>query len=421
MNIVGSARKVTIYISDRDRYKNSSLQTAILRLLKDEGAAGATVTRGLAGFGAHSRIHTVNIVSLTDELPLIIEWVDQPNRVERILPKISAMVVEGLITVQDVDVVRYSHRAAKQFSVKTLVKQVMSYEVAGIVAPASVSQVVALLIDKGYRVLPVVDDQWHVLGVISEGDLLRAGVSFVELGDNRQSLAADKQRVADLMTTPAITVPEDAPVTLAIDLMVSHGVKRLPVLDKAGTLSGLLSRVDILRLLSETDVSRSMPSLQLGEPLFVEEIMLSDVPTVLEEACLSEIVDLMLGIRSRRVVVVDAHRRVVGIITDGDLLARVTVPHRKSLFDALIGKQARVNFDSDLTAAVVMTKPAITVAAKTSLADALTLLVNHGIKRLPVVDEAGQLIGLVGRGGILRALHQQMNNPDNSVNPATTD
>ena len=105
MEIVGTATKVTIYIGESDRWGQKSLYMAILELLKAEDCAGATVTRGLAGFGAHSRIRTASIVDLSADLPLVIEWVDDPARVARVMPRLAEMVSEGLITCQEVEVV----------------------------------------------------------------------------------------------------------------------------------------------------------------------------------------------------------------------------------------------------------------------------------------------------------------------------
>ncbi len=80
MEIVGTATKVTIYIGESDRWSQKPLYMAILEMLKSEDCAGATVLRGLAGFGAHSRIHTATIVDLSADLPLVIVWVDDPAR-----------------------------------------------------------------------------------------------------------------------------------------------------------------------------------------------------------------------------------------------------------------------------------------------------------------------------------------------------
>jgi PII-like signaling protein len=105
MDLIGPATKVTIYIGESDRWHGKPLHMAILELLKSTDCAGATVTRGIAGFGCHSRIRTASIVDLSADLPLIVEWVDEADRVDRVMPQIRAMVVKGMITVQRVEVI----------------------------------------------------------------------------------------------------------------------------------------------------------------------------------------------------------------------------------------------------------------------------------------------------------------------------
>ena len=84
---------------------------ALLETLKKEGLAGATVTRGVAGFGAHSRIHTAALLQLSEDLPLIIEVVDTPEQIEKGLAAIGPLIKEGLVTLHDVEIVKYTHRA----------------------------------------------------------------------------------------------------------------------------------------------------------------------------------------------------------------------------------------------------------------------------------------------------------------------
>lgn len=110
MQIAGLAKKVTIYIDESDKWEHKPLHLAILETLRKEDCAGATVTRALAGYGAHSRIHTASLVALSADLPLVIEWVDSPARIQRVLPRIQAMVKEGLITTQDLEVISYNQR-----------------------------------------------------------------------------------------------------------------------------------------------------------------------------------------------------------------------------------------------------------------------------------------------------------------------
>ncbi|MCX8007068.1 MAG: DUF190 domain-containing protein [Coriobacteriia bacterium] len=107
MHIEGDAKRVTVFIGESDRWHGKPLYEAILELLRAEGCAGATVTRAVAGFGRGSRIHTASILRLSQDLPIVIEWVDEPERVERVLPRLDEMITGGLVTIEDVRVLRY--------------------------------------------------------------------------------------------------------------------------------------------------------------------------------------------------------------------------------------------------------------------------------------------------------------------------
>ncbi len=99
--------RVRVYFGERDTHDGKSLWSAMLELLRREQAAGATVLRGLAGYGAHSRIHSASIVDLSSDLPLVLEWIDSSERVQRLLPMIDAMLQGGMITTDPVTVARY--------------------------------------------------------------------------------------------------------------------------------------------------------------------------------------------------------------------------------------------------------------------------------------------------------------------------
>lgn len=108
MKIIGSARMVRIYVGESDKWHGQPLYMAILLKAREMGLAGATVLRGLAGYGAHSRIHTANILRLSEDLPMVIEIVDSAEKIESFLPVLDEMVQEGLIVLWDVEVVKYS-------------------------------------------------------------------------------------------------------------------------------------------------------------------------------------------------------------------------------------------------------------------------------------------------------------------------
>ncbi|SNR62049.1 DUF190 domain-containing protein [Desulfurobacterium atlanticum] len=99
-----------IYIDSEDKYNGKPLWKVILSKAKESGIAGATVLKAVAGIGSHSKIHTINLLSLSINIPLIIEIVDLEEKIEKFINILDEIVEEGLITVQDVEVKIYRHR-----------------------------------------------------------------------------------------------------------------------------------------------------------------------------------------------------------------------------------------------------------------------------------------------------------------------
>ncbi len=96
-----------IIIGESDRYKRKPLYEAIVHKAKELDMAGATVLRGIMGFGASSRLHTVKYLRLSADLPLIIEIIDSKEYIDRLLPFLDEVVDEGLITMEKVRIIRY--------------------------------------------------------------------------------------------------------------------------------------------------------------------------------------------------------------------------------------------------------------------------------------------------------------------------
>lgn len=110
----GPARKVSIYVGEDQQYHNRALYSAILDFLFYRGVSGASVVRGIAGFGADHKMHTARILRLTENLPVRVEFVESPEKVDEILPKLHEMVGTGLIEVQDTTVVKPSQASAEK-------------------------------------------------------------------------------------------------------------------------------------------------------------------------------------------------------------------------------------------------------------------------------------------------------------------
>jgi hypothetical protein len=105
----GERTLVRIFVGDSDQWHHQSLHRALLERLRAEGFAGATVLHGLAGFGAASVIHTAHLVDLSDDLPVIIEVVDDDEHIEKLLKILDEMLLGGaLVTMEKVNVVKYA-------------------------------------------------------------------------------------------------------------------------------------------------------------------------------------------------------------------------------------------------------------------------------------------------------------------------
>jgi len=96
-----------IHIGERDKFEGEPLYWAIVQLLRRRHYAGATVTRGIAGFGASSRIHAAKFLELSLDLPIVIECVETQEKIDEILPELDQMVTGGLITLEKVNVITY--------------------------------------------------------------------------------------------------------------------------------------------------------------------------------------------------------------------------------------------------------------------------------------------------------------------------
>lgn len=105
--LIGENVLMRIFIGEGDRYEHQPLYEALVELLRKEGFAGATVLRGLCGFGANHTCHTQRLLDLSADLPMIVEVVDSEEKIDAIMPRIDAMMGGGMITLEKVMVIRY--------------------------------------------------------------------------------------------------------------------------------------------------------------------------------------------------------------------------------------------------------------------------------------------------------------------------
>ncbi len=107
MRMQGEGKLLRIFVGESDTWHGRPLYEAIVMRVREEGLAGATVLRGIEGFGADSRIHTSRILRLSEDLPVVIEIVDTAANIDRVLPLLDEMVTEGMVTLERVEVIAY--------------------------------------------------------------------------------------------------------------------------------------------------------------------------------------------------------------------------------------------------------------------------------------------------------------------------
>lgn len=110
MRLAGQALRLTVFVGEDDRWQHKPLYHEIVTRARAAGLAGATVLRGCEGYGATSLIHTTRLLSLTEDLPIVVIIVDTADKIRAFLPRLDELITEGMIILDEVDVLRYEGR-----------------------------------------------------------------------------------------------------------------------------------------------------------------------------------------------------------------------------------------------------------------------------------------------------------------------
>lgn len=410
------AKRLTIYIGESDKWRGKALHVALLETLRTQGMAGATVTRGLSGFGAHSVIRTANILALSVDLPLVVQVIDTPEKIESVLKVIAPMVGEGLITLDDVEVVKYTHRYLNPLPADKQVSDVMTRKVVTLKDTTPIAEAWEKMLKHLLKALPVLNKNGEVVGILTDEDLLdRAGLeqhlSIAERLDEKilqselDGLRSSSLKVADVMTAPAITIRGDEPLSVAAARMAEHGIKRLPVLDEKGKLIGVLSRVDVLKQVVSEESKKRAAKAPTGAARTLGDIMIPDIPAIEENAPLADVVARFLEAGTRRLIVVNEAGQPLGLISDADAVTRVQPASQRGVMQALRGGKNLP--DEKITASQIMSRQVLSAPPDTSLTEAAHLMLSQKRKWMVVVDADGKAIGLVDRQALLKAVMHQ--------------
>jgi CBS domain-containing protein len=421
----GKAKRVRIYVNEGDLYGLLPIDQALVAFLRKEGAAGATVLRAIEGFGSSGKIHSLRWVDFAERLPVVIEWIERAEQVERLLPQIKDMVKHGLITVENTEIALYCAYPVRDVSPTLHAMDVMSRDVVSIAPDASIREVVDLLLGKTYRAIPVVEAKIPV-GMITNSDLLKPGglsmrvellrmLDPSELSHELDRLGDGAKNAADMMTPNPVTVHGSAPLTQVAELMSTRRLKRLPVVDDHGALIGIVSRLDLLRTAARTfeELESAPPEFRMAVDTPVAHAMRTDVPTVAADAHLPEILQAVSSTRLNRCFVIDSHRHVLGKITDAELLDRVTPALRPSTLRSLISHlpfthptpaETQVEQHTKARTAVDLMIDTAIVSEKAPLRQAIAVMLGGKHKIVAVVDSEDRLVGVLDRADLLHGL-----------------
>jgi PII-like signaling protein len=256
-------KRLMIFIDETDRWHGANLSDAIVERVRKEGSAGATVLRGMVGFGVHGQVHTTSIVDLSVNLPVVMIVIDEPEKIDRLLPILQEMVKEGLITIDEVQAIRRNQSEknveANETSPASREHLVAEYmDEAPITVPPEmlVEDVIAVLLKNHRAYLPVVNEAGILLGIVTSQDLLARIVHipqgpfrFFSLhGAERHEASKDvkSSTASAIMRTHFAAVEPESVMAKAVQLMLHDRLSALPVV-KNNKLVGILRLPDVLQ------------------------------------------------------------------------------------------------------------------------------------------------------------------------------
>ncbi|MCX7791710.1 MAG: DUF190 domain-containing protein [Chloroflexaceae bacterium] len=416
MAVGDSVQRVRIYLRRDDQWKGEARYLALLEELRHLGATGATALQGLAGFGPGQRFRPAVPERPDRHQPVVVEWVDRAERVARLLPLLEELIGEALVTLEEVAVYRGGLRASGPFAADRTVGDVMRRPAPAVSAAAPLRQAVAAMQAASVATLPVLDEVGRLLGVIAAPDLrYRAGMrlplrllDLLTPEEREQALAPlDTRAAGQVMRQDPCGVSVRVTIPQAIVSLVEWGYEHLPVIDHAGMLVGLIGQSEILRAAVE-HASGAPAGARDAEPPTSVAMMLQPAATVPASLGLDQALARLLAAPEQPLLVVD-DGRIVGALDLAGVLPNLQGAERAALLTALrqpAPPAAALPVARRQCADLCGPSPP-EIASQTSLVDAARHLLEAGVDRLAVVDAERRLLGIIGRGGIMRALLQQ--------------
>ncbi len=417
-------QRVRIYLSEQDQWDQMPLYIAVLDRLKREGATGATAVHGLAGFGPGVGGKVPNKAQgvSTTSAPVVIEWVDYASRIWQTLPLlVEEMVPDALVTTEGVNVYRARLKSHGFFGGEQTVGNIMQDTPQSVTQSATLGKVITLMLAHKQSIVPVVNERKKIVGVITELDIARRAGLKIPLNllplltkdeGNDLLMPIAGRPVSEVMNQEWRSVQSGAFIPQALVLMIEWSYDQIPVIDHQDTLVGLVSWSDVLTTVikNRKDSTESSGVESIEQPTPVSLVMQQNVYSIAISQTLGYALQQLLESPDRYLVVVDQKQHVQGHINDVGVFQRLNNIERAPLLRAIQSgaplKPSDVpNANSSLEPLVDHNTP--TLSPRDNITEAIQRLIEWRLDRVPVVDEEGRLLGIIGRGGLLRALEQE--------------
>lgn len=414
-------QRVRIYMSEHDQWEQRPLYLALIERLQREGATGATALQGTGGFGPGQRgrpgampggMHGGGV-------PIVIEWVDRAERIMQILPLLDDMLPESLITLEPVEIYRAVLRSRGAFSGDLAVRDIMNDSPQTVTEGSTLGRAIALMLSAKQSILPVLNEQQHIVGVITELDIFRRGGLKVPLrllphltkeeGNTLLSPIASRS-VASVLSKEWWTVQEGAYITQALVFMLEWNYDQIPVLNRDNVMIGLVSWTNVLSAVTSKAESDNSNVRDADQPTPVSLVMQSNIPRIEHTQSLGVALQRLLESPDRYLVVVDSSGKVRGSISDVGVFRQLTRSDEREPLISAIQNETPLDVSripNTKRSLDVLLEQTPTIAPDETIVDVIHRLMDLRLERAPVVDEDGKLQGLIARGGLLRALAQE--------------
>jgi len=384
-----------IYLGESDQAPDGTpLYEKIIFLAKEKGLKGATAYRGIMGFGSNSYVHSSKILRLSEDLPIIIDIVDDADKIASFIKEIRDYFQEGSIAV--IDLANFLH-------CPMTVREVMSTPPITVRVSETLMKVLELISEHKIKFIPVVDEENKLQGIITGRNVLQT-LSLDLKSKNQtlfQAIPKDKKDipVSLIMNKDVITVTPELTLIECAKLLSKHKVKRFPVVDAKNHLLGVISRTDILYAWKSVDVFLPQGETPFGK--VAKDLAYKDVPVVRADTSLEQVAELVLEHYLQMAVCVDDREQVIGIIFDSDLIKYVLEQKDISVLSKIkefFGQHKEVSLKDLLHTSFYYLQP------EDDLQTIIQTMQKYKVKRLPVLTEERRLVGVVERDSLLALL-----------------